>query len=162
MLGRFLEEATAGDAFLAGRGACVEQHGAGEAYLPFLQALQQLLSGPRRDRVLALFRRFAPTWCIQFSSLFSNTTVDQFQREAIGSTRERMLRELGDVLTELTGTTRVGDQISSAVRAKPHIERSAQRAARLKRAMGRERRKRRNLNLTLEQVVRMGLHHPLV
>ena len=108
LLGRFLEEAAAAaNPFLAGRGACVEQHGVGEAYLPFLQALQQLLSGPRQDRILALFRRFAPTWCIQFSSLFSSTTVDQFQREAIGSTRERMLRELGDVLTELTVTTPV-------------------------------------------------------
>jgi len=104
LLCRFLEEATATDEFLVGRGACVEQHGAGEAYLPFLQALQQLLSGRCQDYVLALFRRFVPTWCIQFSALFSNTTVDQFQREAIGSTRERMLRELGDVLTELTGT----------------------------------------------------------
>ena len=98
----FIEDAaTAAPEILAGRGACVEQHSAGEAYLPFLQALQGLLTGPRRERVLSVFRRAAPSWCLQFTSLFSNTTVDLFQRETIGTTRERMLRELGDAIGEL-------------------------------------------------------------
>jgi predicted ATPase len=35
---------------LAGRGACVEQYGTGEAYLPFLETLSGLLSGPARGR----------------------------------------------------------------------------------------------------------------
>ncbi len=38
------------------RGACVEQYGAGEAYLPLLDALGSLLQSPGRERVVALLR----------------------------------------------------------------------------------------------------------
>lgn len=101
----FVEDAAGSAAeVLVGRGACVEQHSAGEAYLPFLQALQGLITGQRRERVLSVFRRDAPSWCLQFSSLFTNTTVDQFQRDTIGITRERMLRELGDAVGELAAS----------------------------------------------------------
>jgi serine/threonine protein kinase/tetratricopeptide (TPR) repeat protein len=86
---------------LVGRGACVEQYGTGEAYLPFLQALPELLAGAGRERVVVLLRRHAPTWCLQFPSLFSGNSLDQLQREAIGATKERMLRELGDAMAEL-------------------------------------------------------------
>ena len=87
---------------LVGRGACVEQYGTGEAYLPFLQALPGLLAGAGRERAVVLLRRHAPTWCLQFPSVFSGNTLDQLQREAIGATKERMLRELGDAMAELT------------------------------------------------------------
>ncbi|HYL39201.1 MAG TPA: AAA family ATPase [Bryobacteraceae bacterium] len=86
---------------LVGHGACIEQHGTGEAYLPFLEALGGLLAGPGRERVIILLRRHAPTWCLQFPSVFSGALLDTLQREAIGSTKERMLRELGDALGEM-------------------------------------------------------------
>ena len=60
---------------LVGRGACVEQYGTGEAYLPFLQALPGLLAGPGRERAVVLLRRHAPTWCLQFPSVFSGSPV---------------------------------------------------------------------------------------
>jgi tetratricopeptide (TPR) repeat protein/class 3 adenylate cyclase len=87
---------------LVGHGACIEQHGPGEAYLPFLESLGGLLAGPGRERVMVLLRRHAPTWCLQFPSVFSGALLDQLRREAIGSTNERMLRELGDALSEMT------------------------------------------------------------
>jgi predicted ATPase len=87
---------------LAGRGACVEQYGTGEAYLPFLETLSGLLSGPARERVVAVLRRQAPTWCLQFPAVFSGSSLDNIQLEAIGANKDRMLRELGDALGELT------------------------------------------------------------
>jgi serine/threonine protein kinase/tetratricopeptide (TPR) repeat protein len=87
---------------LIGRGTCVEQYGAGEAYLPFLDALSGLLNSPRRERVLAVLRRHAPTWCLQFpAALASASAFEQLQRETIGATKERMLREFGDALGAL-------------------------------------------------------------
>jgi predicted ATPase len=84
------------------RGACVEQYGAGEAYLPFLDALGSLLQSPGRERVVALLRRHAPTWCLQFPAVFSSGALDQILHEARGATKDRMLRELGDALAALT------------------------------------------------------------
>jgi serine/threonine protein kinase/predicted ATPase len=89
------------------RGACVEQYGAGEAYLPFLDILGSLLQSPGRDRVAALLRRHAPTWCLQFPAVFSSAAMDQILREATGASKERMLRELGDTLAALTAETPV-------------------------------------------------------
>jgi tetratricopeptide (TPR) repeat protein len=84
------------------RGACVEQYGASEAYLPFLDALGSLLQSPGRERVVALLRRHAPTWCLQFPAVFSSETMDRILHEATGATKDRMLRELGDALSALT------------------------------------------------------------
>lgn len=84
------------------RGACVEQYGAGEAYLPFLDVLGSLVQSPGRERVVALLRRHAPTWCLQFPAVFSSGAMDQILREATGATKDRMLRELGDALAALT------------------------------------------------------------
>ena len=92
---------------LLARGACVEQHGAGEAYLPFLDAVGGLLQGLGGDRVKALLRRFAPTWCLQFPAVFSNDAVSELKREAAGATKDRMLRELGDAMAALTTETPV-------------------------------------------------------
>ncbi|HTA44892.1 MAG TPA: protein kinase [Bryobacteraceae bacterium] len=89
------------------RGACVEQYGAGEAYLPFLDALGSLLQSPGRERVVALLRRHAPTWCLQFPAVFSSGAMDQILREATGATKDRMLRELGDAFAALTAETLV-------------------------------------------------------
>ena len=86
---------------LVGRGACVEQYGTGEAYLPFLAALPGLLAGKARERVVVLLRRHAPTWCLQFPSVFSGNALQQLERETIGANKDRMLRELGDALEEI-------------------------------------------------------------
>jgi hypothetical protein len=87
---------------LVGSGACVEQYGTSEAYLPFLDALSGLLVGRSRERVLAVLRRYAPTWCLQFPSMFASTgALEQLQRETIGATKQRMLREPGDAFGQL-------------------------------------------------------------
>jgi tetratricopeptide (TPR) repeat protein len=86
---------------LVGRGACMEQFGAGEAYLPFLEALSGLLSTPSRDRVTTALRQ-APTWCLQLPALLvSPGAFEKLQGEVIGATKERMLREFGDAISDL-------------------------------------------------------------
>jgi predicted ATPase len=44
-----------------GRGQCIEQYGAGEAYLPVLEALGRLSRTPQGERLVALLRQHAPT-----------------------------------------------------------------------------------------------------
>jgi hypothetical protein len=87
---------------LTGRGSCIEQYGVGEAYLPFLDAFGGILAGPARERVAAVLRRHAPTWCLQFPAAFTDSAFEQLQQQAIGATKERMLRECGDALGALT------------------------------------------------------------
>ena len=90
---------------LVSRGRCVEQYGTGEAYLPFLDAVGALL-GPGRERIAAVMRTYAPTWCMQLPAAFVSTgSLDALQRETIGATKERMLREMGDALGALAAST---------------------------------------------------------
>ena len=93
---------------LLSRGRCVEQYGPGEAYLPFLDALGALLSQPGSERVAVVLRTFAPTWSLQFPAAAGSTsTLEQLQRETIGASKERMLREMGDALEALASVSPV-------------------------------------------------------
>ena len=90
------------------RGRCVEQYGTGEAYLPFLDAVGALLEGPSRDRLAAIMRTSAPTWCWQLPAAFTSTgAIETLQQETIGATKERMMREMGDALGHLATTSPV-------------------------------------------------------
>jgi hypothetical protein len=81
------------------RGRCVEHYGAGEAYLPFLDAIGNLLLGPGRERTLQFIHAYAPTWCLELPTAASSEALREALRErTIGATRERMLREMGDLL----------------------------------------------------------------
>src|SRR4029079_16756653 len=85
--------------FLISRGCCVEQYGTGEAYLPFLDAMGELLQAPGRERIAAVMRTHAPTWCMELPTAFvSSGSLEKFQQETIGATKERMMREMGDAL----------------------------------------------------------------
>jgi serine/threonine protein kinase/tetratricopeptide (TPR) repeat protein len=87
------------------RGRCVEQYGTGEAYLPFLDAIGALLTGAGRERITALLRTYAPTWCLQFPAAFvSSVALEKMQQETAGATKERMLREMGDMLAALAAS----------------------------------------------------------
>src|SRR5262245_49916221 len=83
------------------RGQCVEGFGGKEAYYPMLEALGQLASydGGLTAKILAAQ---APTWLIQFPSLVKPEQRDALQREILGATRERMVREMCEALEALT------------------------------------------------------------
>ncbi|HKA18987.1 MAG TPA: AAA family ATPase [Blastocatellia bacterium] len=82
------------------RGQCLEQYGTAEAYLPMLEAIGRLCRG--QAQVVEILRTHAPMWLLQMPSLIDTEDREQLNREALGATRERMLREMGDALEALT------------------------------------------------------------
>jgi DNA-binding winged helix-turn-helix (wHTH) protein/tetratricopeptide (TPR) repeat protein len=77
-------------------GQCVEPYGAGEPYLPVLDALGGLC---RQDPALpALMRSVAPTWLLQLPWLVDDAQREALQRELSGASQDRMLREMGELL----------------------------------------------------------------
>jgi predicted ATPase len=83
-----------------GRGQCLEQYGTSEAYLPILEAIGRLCR--QQSHVVDVLRAHAPMWLLQMPSLLSSSEREVLSREVLGATRERMLREIGDALDELT------------------------------------------------------------
>lgn len=77
------------------RGQCVEHRGAGEPYMPVLEALDLLCRSD--DALLALMRRAAPTWLAQLPWYLGEDDRRQLQREVAGATQDRMLREAGEL-----------------------------------------------------------------
>jgi DNA-binding winged helix-turn-helix (wHTH) protein len=98
------------EAFLAGaerdhgawvaRGQSVEHSTAQEPYLAVLDAFGRLLKQSGRSQVEAVLRRYAPTWVAQLPVLSSDG--HSLQRETLGATPERMLREIAEALEALT------------------------------------------------------------
>jgi DNA-binding winged helix-turn-helix (wHTH) protein len=80
------------------RGQCVEGYGGKEPYYPMLEALGQLCRGAEGDSVTRILASQAPTWLAQFPALMKREHREMLQREILGATRERMLREIGDAL----------------------------------------------------------------
>src|SRR5262249_9073390 len=84
------------------RGQCVEGFGSKEAYYPMLEAIGQLLREPDGSSVAQALIKRAPTWLIQFPSLVKPEQRDALQKEILGATRERMVREMCEVLEVMT------------------------------------------------------------
>jgi len=78
----------------AGRGQCLDHRGAGEPYMPVLEALGRLCRGPGGEELVELLGRHAPTWLAQMPSLLAPERLAALERLALGATRERMLREM--------------------------------------------------------------------
>ena len=85
-----------------GRGQCVEQHGAGEAYLPVLEALGRIGRAAGGEQFVAILHQFAPTWLVQMPALLATEELETLQRRVVGATRERMLREMVEAIETLT------------------------------------------------------------
>jgi hypothetical protein len=86
------------------RGQSVEGFGGKEAYYPLLEAIAQLARGALKPLVVETLARIAPTWLIQFPSLVRPEQQVVLQREILGATRERMVRELCEALEVITAT----------------------------------------------------------
>lgn len=81
-------------------GQCVEQYGAGEPYLPVLQALGTLAR--TYEDLPALMRANAPAWFIQMPWLATESERAALGRELIGTSHERMVREFIKLLELFT------------------------------------------------------------
>src|SRR5262245_54159712 len=84
------------------RGQCLEGYGGMEAYYPLLEALGAVCRGAGGAAVVETLTTHAPTWLVQFPALLTPAHRATLQRELQDATRERMLRELAELLEVLT------------------------------------------------------------
>lgn len=82
-------------------GQCSETFGAGEAYMPVLEAFDRLCRQPGGRAVTALLRRHAPTWLLQLPALLDDAEVAALRLKVASSAVERMLRELVEAVAAI-------------------------------------------------------------
>jgi DNA-binding SARP family transcriptional activator/predicted ATPase len=87
-----------------GRGQCIEHHGAGEAYMPILEAWGRMCREPGGQALITLLASVAPTWLAQMPWLVSPEDFEVLQSKILATTRERMLREMAEAIETLTAT----------------------------------------------------------
>lgn len=99
----FIAAAAARHAVTITGSQCIEQVGPSEAYMPVLEALGRLARA--RPEVRAHLRRFAPTWLSQLPWLVEEDDRDRLGRELLGTARERMLREMAELVEAIAAET---------------------------------------------------------
>ena len=83
------------------RGRCSERLAGAEAYLPVLEALDNLLHQSSWSSVHTLIKSMAPTWYVQVAHAEgSQDSVARVREDAPAVSQERMKRELGALLQE--------------------------------------------------------------
>jgi tRNA A-37 threonylcarbamoyl transferase component Bud32 len=83
------------------RGRCSERLAGAEAYLPVLEALDNLLHRSSWSAIHSLIKSVAPTWYVQVAHAgVSQDSVARVRDEAPAASQERMKRELGTLLQE--------------------------------------------------------------
>ena len=80
------------------RGQCIEGFGGLEPYYPMLHALGSLLRNRENSSFVQVLAKWAPTWLMQFPALVKFDERESLQREILGNTRERMVREICEAL----------------------------------------------------------------
>lgn len=98
----FVERLSDDGAVWIGYGQCIEQYGAGEAYLPLLEALGRLGRDTVETDFIDVLTQHAPSWLVHMPALTSPETLESLRQRGSGATRERMLRELAEALETLT------------------------------------------------------------
>jgi DNA-binding winged helix-turn-helix (wHTH) protein/tetratricopeptide (TPR) repeat protein len=83
------------------RGQCIEGFGGMEAYYPMLEAIGSLLRSAEGSSFIQTLAKRAPTWLIQFPGLVKPEQRESLQREILGGTRERMVREFCEALESI-------------------------------------------------------------
>jgi DNA-binding winged helix-turn-helix (wHTH) protein len=102
LLDAFLDQLDAAARPRVGRGQCMNHYGAGEAYLPLLDALEQVVTAQDRADVIDVLRQYAPSWLLQLPGLLVAEEWERLQQQTLGASRERMLRELAQAVEVLT------------------------------------------------------------
>jgi len=100
----FLAELAAGDSpHSLARGRCSERLAGAEAYLPFLEALDNLLQGARGAAAAQVMKVVAPTWYVQLTPVAADhPDLARMQADVKGASQERRKRELGLFLQEMS------------------------------------------------------------
>ena len=98
----FLRQVATRKVAAIGRGQCVETYGAGEAYLPILEALGRLCQAPEGEPLVEWLRQHAPTWLMQLPTLLTTSEAEALQQKLQGATQARMLQEMLAAVETLT------------------------------------------------------------
>ncbi len=93
----FLEQAALHHVSIA-RGQCLEQYGAGEPYLPVLEAFSRLVQEQNSGQIIDLLRCHAPSWLAQMPWLMALRDHEISPLPVANVTRERMLREMAETI----------------------------------------------------------------
>jgi len=83
-------------------GQCVEGYGGKEAYYPMLEALRELCMSQGGAPLAHELASSAPSWLAQIPMLLQPAQRPALHRELLGETRDRMPRELVDLLQRVT------------------------------------------------------------
>jgi predicted ATPase len=97
-----LEQVASAHGLGVARGQCLEHYGAGEAYLPVLDAISRLARTPGGEWVTEHLRQHAPAWLLALPSLIPASERATLQQQIGAATRERMLREMADAVEAMT------------------------------------------------------------
>jgi DNA-binding winged helix-turn-helix (wHTH) protein len=103
----FLQQTKGPGPVFVGRGACVEQYGSGQAYLPVVDAVGALCRGRGAERVIDVLTKYAPAWLVQLPGVVSPDRLGDLQRRAAGATHARTICELAAALEALSVDTPV-------------------------------------------------------
>ncbi|PON15935.1 hypothetical protein C2W62_21120 [Candidatus Entotheonella serta] len=93
---------TSGGQIRHARGQCIAQYGAGEAYLPLLEALDRLGRGEAQAQVVKVLTHQAPIWLSHLPALGDAQHREPGAGVQGTVSRERMLRELVDAIETLS------------------------------------------------------------
>ena len=97
----FLEEIS-DDAPMVFRMRCIEHFGQGEALLPMIEAIEKRCRTPEGARLIELLHRHAPVWLAQLPSVLQPEEREALQRDIFCARRERMIREVCELLETLS------------------------------------------------------------
>ena len=100
LVDEFLAAASQGGTRVLG-GGCVEGYGGTEPYYPVLEALGRLCRAAGGEQVKAALVSIAPTWAILMPSCVPADLLDSLLARTLGAGRERMMREICDLLQAL-------------------------------------------------------------
>ena len=85
------------------RGRCSERLAGSEAYLPLLEVLDSLMHRTRGESFSELMKTCAPTWFLQVATLSpAESTIERIQADLRTASQERMKREMGALLQEIS------------------------------------------------------------
>lgn len=87
--------------FLIARGQCIAQFGAGEPYMPVLEAIGRLAREADGGFVTDVLRQHTPAWLIQIPGVLSPQERVALRAELSAQTQEHMLRLIADGIETL-------------------------------------------------------------
>jgi predicted ATPase len=90
------------DDLWVGCGRCIQQYGSEEAYLPMLEALEQLAAQVGAVAMREHLLRYSPAWLVQLPWLAHDVAADALERALDGRSPARLLREFAQALEVLS------------------------------------------------------------